>query len=339
MRKKYFLVLLSKRLTGELSSGEEEKLQQAMEQDEEYKRIAGELIFYFQSKNENQLAADDKLQKAWEQITEVKNPDRDVSGLDNSGIAKHRFFAQNLLRAAAILIPLIAGIAIWYLFNQRQPVSFATLSSSHQKIFKTLDDGTRIWLRQGSTIRYNDDFGKSKREMFLSGEAFFEVAKNRSIPLFLHAGSIDIEVKGTSFNVIADQEHSGVEVSLIRGLVEITDNLNKDRSVLLKPMQKFIFSAGRLSDSFHIINLAPAQQLQDIKWTIDSLVFKKERLEDLAVQMERKYQVKIQIQTEKLKNKRFSGVLRDELLTEALDALKLSYPFTYTIKDSLVIIK
>ena len=331
--------MLSKRLTGELSSGEEEQLQQAIEQNGEYKKIAGALTFYFQSKNENQLAPEGKLQKTWERIQQSENRDPGVCGLDDSGIKRRRYISQNLLRAAAMLVLLLGGIAIWYLFNQKPSATFATLSTPHQKIFKTLDDGTKVWLRQGSSIRYNDNFGKTKREIFLSGEAFFDVAKNKSIPLFIHAGSIDIEVKGTSFNVIADQKKSDVEVSLITGLVEVTDNSNKGRKVLLKPMQKLIFSGGRLSDSFHIISLAPAQQLQDIKWTTDSLVFKKERLADLAVQMEQKYQVRIQIHNENLKNKRFSGVLSDELLTEALDALKLSYPFSYTIKNNLVIIK
>jgi transmembrane sensor len=338
MKKKYFLALLSKRLTGGLSSSEEKRLQQATERSEEYKQIAGELIFYFQNKNADQSTPGDKLQKTWKRIAEVENQGNDVSRLDNRSVIKGHFFTQTVFRSAAILILLFGGIAIWHFFNQRPPATFATLSNPNEKIFKTLDDGTKVWLRQGSSIRYNNDFGKAKREMFLSGEAFFDVAKNKSIPLFIHAGSIDIEVKGTAFNVIAGQKNSDVEVSLIRGLVEVTDNLNKGRKVLLKPMQKLIFSDAS-SGSFHIISLAPAQQLQDIKWTIDSLVFKKERLADLAVQMERKYQVSIQIKNEKLKNKRFSGVLRDELLTEALDALKLSYPFTYIIKDSLVIIK
>src|SRR5690242_295890 len=289
MKKKYFLALLSKKLTSDLSSGEAEKLQQAMEQNGDYQKIAGELIFYFQSKNENESVSGDKLQKVWQQISKAENQGYDIPRLDNSGKAKRRYFIQNLSRAAAILILLLSGTAIWYFFNQKQPLSFATLSNPHQKIFKTLDDGTKVWLREGSSVRYNDHFGKVEREIFLSGEAFFDVAKNKSIPLFIHAGNINIEVKGTAFNVIVNPGHPAVEVSLIRGMVEVTDNLNKGRKVLLKPMQKLIFSKGEDDDSFHIISLAPAQQLQDINWTIDSLVFKKEKLSDLAVQLERKY--------------------------------------------------
>jgi transmembrane sensor len=343
MKKQYFLKLLSKKFASDLSTVEEEQFQQAIGQNEEYQQIAGELILYFQNKDENQLMPAEKLQNIWERITESENSNYEKYKPGDHGKIKSRFSftAQNLSRAAAILILIFAGIATWYFFNQQQPVIFTTLTTADGKIFKTMDDGTKVWLRQGSELTYNDDFGKKKREMFLTGEAFFDVAKNTSIPLFIHAGSIDIEVKGTSFNVIADQKYPDIEVSLLRGLVEVTDRLNKAHKVLLNPMQKLIFSRNQSSNNntFNIISISPNLQLQETKWTIDSLVFKKERLTDLAAQLERKYHVKIEIRNEELKNKRFSGVLRDELLPEAFDALKLSYPFTYTIKNSLVIIK
>jgi ferric-dicitrate binding protein FerR (iron transport regulator) len=340
MKKQYFLKLLSKKLSGELAVGKEQQLQQAIEENGEYQQIADTLTLYFQNKYEIQSAPDDKLKEAWERITE----DRNVNDLYNTGDqsrVRGRFTLQNLSKVAAILILIFAGIATWHFFNQKQAVVFTTLTATDGKIFKTLNDGTRVWLREGSVLTYNEDFGKAKREMSLKGEAFFDVAKNKSIPLFIHAGNIDIEVKGTSFNVIADQKYPGIEVSLLRGLVEVTDHLDKSHKVLLKPMQKLIFLPGESNNNnpFSIVSLSPNVQLQETKWTIDSLIFKKERLMDLAIQLERKYQVKIEIQDEKLKNKRFSGVLKDELLTEALDALKLSYPFSYTINNSLVIIK
>jgi len=340
MNKQYFLKLLSKKLSGELSVAEEEQLQQAIGENSSYQQIADALTLYFQNKNESQSAPDDKLKQAWERITEDTS-ENDLYKTGNQIRMKNRFTLPNFSKVAAILIFIVAGIAAWYFFNQRQSVVFTTLTATNGKIFKTMNDGTKVWLRDGAVLSYNEDFGKTKREMSLVGEAFFDVTKNKLIPLFIHAGNIDIEVKGTSFSVIADQKHPDIEVSLLRGLVEVTDHSDKSHKVLLKPMQKLIFSPGASGNNnpFRIISLSPNVQLQETKWTIDSLIFKKEKLMDLAIQLERKYQVKIEIQDEKLKNKRFSGILKDELLTEALDALKLSYPFSYTINNSLVIIK
>lgn len=81
------------------------------------------------------------------------------------------------------------------------------------------------------------------------------------------------------------------------------------------------------------------ESLKEIKQTDDTLIFRKEKLKDLAIRMEKKYQLKIEIQSEQLKEKRFSGTFSTETIQQALEALKLSYPLTYTISNGLVTIK
>lgn len=94
----------------------------------------------------------------------------------------------------------------------------------------------------------------------------------------------------------------------------------------------------RLEQLFEVKTLSSPTKAPELKWTQDSLVFKKEKLRDLAAQLEKKYKVKIEIRNEQLKNKRFTGIFSGEELKDALEALRLSYPFVYVIDGQLIVI-
>jgi ferric-dicitrate binding protein FerR (iron transport regulator) len=130
-------------------------------------------------------------------------------------------------------------------------------------------------------------------------------------------------------------------VALVRGLIEVTDKLDKSHKVLLKPNEKLVFSTNPAKGhaNFMVFSLAENALLTNTKWIADTLVFRKEKLKDLALRMEKKYDLKIEVHSELLKEKRFSGTFTDETIHQALEALKLSYPLTYTINNRLVIIK
>ncbi|WP_316809696.1 FecR family protein [Pedobacter heparinus] len=343
MNKQYFLDLLAKSWSGEISSAENLQLQEAMEQDEELRQIAHELEAYFQSKkdNANSRNAAEKLQRVWKTIA-LAGQQNFVPKYNHTEPVKSGFSRAYLLKIAAVfLVTLCCAVITFNYWNREKTVKFDTLNTTIDKLYKTLDDGTKVCLNRGSSIRFNSNFGADKREIFLEGEAFFDVAKNKEIPLYIHARNLNIEVKGTAFNVNAYREKPNIEVSLFRGLVEITSNLDKGDRLLLKPNEKLIAAAqdGGSGMAFMVLPMATARQLQEINWTQDSLVFKKEKLKDLVIRLEKKYVIKIDIQKEELKDKRFSGSFAAEGLKEALEALKLSYPFTYTINNKLVIIK
>ncbi len=345
MEKRRFLTLLSLKFTSGLSDRENEQLEQAIQSNAEYEKIAYELTRYFGHKDKSLSDHQDKLREVWKTINDMESKPEFIQKYDFRQPANLVVFRLNsLLKIAAVLFIILSTVLLIYNFYPRAKLPvFISLSTNGNKLFKTLEDGTKIWLNRGSSLKYNNDFGLTKREIFLEGEAFFDVAKNAAIPLFIHTGNINIEVKGTAFNVNAWKIRETIEVSLIRGLIEVSNNLENDRKILLKANEKLIIPAGVSltgeNKLYHIALLDSGMQAKDIKWTRDSLTFKKEKLKNLVVQLEYKYKVKIEIRNEKLKNKQFTGVLRNELLTEALDALKLSYPFTYTFSNKQVIIK
>jgi ferric-dicitrate binding protein FerR (iron transport regulator) len=337
MKKPYFLTLLSKKLRNEISAGEHEQLQEAINHNESYKELANELSEYFHTKNNPASDVNERLEKTWEMIDRAEVPFRGKYDHDATPASPFRLI---LKIAAVLVIMLTAGTLSYYALKPTQETNFTTLSATDDKIFMTLEDGTRIWLNLNSSIRYNEGFGTEKRELFLNGEAFFDVVKNDKVPMVIHARNIDITVKGTAFNVNAYKNLPGTEVLLVRGSVEVTHRLDNNRKVLLKPSEKLIV-ADELNDRtsvFRIMIASAPVQLQELKWTSDSIVFKKEKLKDLAVQLEKKYGVKIDIRNEQLKNMRFSGTFTGETIGEVLEALRLSYPFSYTLNNKQITI-
>ncbi|MGF1924809.1 MAG: FecR family protein, partial [Bacteroidia bacterium] len=228
----------------------------------------------------------------------------------------------------------------YYLLTADSTRGFDQIVTTSDKTFKVLNDGTKIWLNKESTVSFNKAFGVDKREIILVGEAYFDVAKNARIPLIITAGNIAIEVKGTAFNVNAYQQNPIIEVAMVRGEIAVADKDDRNKKVKLVANQILTFSKSTLkgTDHFQLLSVAPTTILKETKWRVDTLVFRKEKLKDLAIKLEKKYDLTIQIQSEQLKEKRFSGVFTTETVQQALEALKLSYPLTYTISNRLVII-
>lgn len=342
MDKQYFLLLLSKKLSGEIGADEAEQLEQAVQYNAVYQKISEQMMLYFESVDTTKEQPLSKLSKTWEAIEQASGTENYVFKYNDQAAGEKKFFNSTILKVAAAFL-LIAGLAlvVYSALKQRQVADLITLTTDSGKLFKTLDDGTKVWLNRGSVLKYNLSFGKTKRVVFLEGEAFFDVIKNKSVPLYIHTGDINIEVKGTAFNVNSYPKSAGIEVSLIRGLIEVSSNTNKDQKTLLRPNQKLSYSPKSMisGNTFHIVNLGAEIAYKTTKWTQDSLVFKKEKLKNLALQLEKKYKVKINILNEELREKRFSGMFTNEGLNEALQALKISYPFVYKINGQQVIIE
>ncbi|MES2276523.1 MAG: FecR family protein [Bacteroidota bacterium] len=320
MNRENFLKLLTRKLAKELTAEEQQQFDEACNNNPEYRQIANELLVTTSTAHHLPQAA---LKKAWQQIKQAEEqvPEQPARRLNSYW----------LKMAAAVLLMISAGLVFYLNQKHGEAVPLLSLNSTYQKLYKTLDDGTTICLNRNSVIQYNVDFGKTKREITLQGEAFFDVAKNPAVPLFIHVGEIIIEVKGTAFNV--SQQPKQIAIALVRGHIMVSNKA--DEHVALNPNEQLIAS----SNSFKVLALDTTLKVAAINWTGDSLVFKKEKLINLALLLEKKYRVKIEIRNEKLKLKQFSGVIKKEQLTEALDALKLSFPFSYVVSNKVVTIK
>jgi transmembrane sensor len=345
MKREVFLKLLTRKLSGELSDAELRDFQDAMAANQEFRQFDEEFARYFESGKDGSAGGSvdltGKLQSVWESIDQKVGLE---DGPATPKIIKVSFLNKYsyALKAAAIAVILLTAGMIFFNYNKlAEKENMISVNSGGQKLFMTLDDGTKVWLNRHSSLAYNAAFGKRSREITLKGEAFFDVVKNPEVPLSIVAGRIRVVVKGTAFNVKAYGQSGNTEVALIRGLVEVSGTEEKMEDILLQPNEKFVLLPENNTGvaQYKLLKMNAELENSDTRWTQDTLVFKKEKLKDLAQQMEIRYKVKIEIQNEQLKSKRFSGLFTSEPLRDALEALKLSYPLDYQITDQKVIIK
>lgn len=267
---------------------------------------------------------------------------------------------RNIFRTIALAAGLlITGTAIWGLTamngkSSQQDLLSSEVSTRHGSRSKvTLPDGSTVWLNVSSRLTY--DYGKANsRDVTLEGEAFFDVKKDENRPFMIHTRKMDITVLGTSFNVRSYKEDKTVETSLIQGKVEVTIKGDNPEKVILTPNQKIVLPnqdvkvpvvtslpvANKEHYTLGEVSVNPHDSLvAETAWKENYLIFNNERFEDIAVKMERWFDVSIAIQDSTVKNYRFTGTFANETVEETLEALKFTSMFHYNMDKKKIIIK
>ena len=216
-----------------------------------------------------------------------------------------------------------------------------------------LSDGTSIWLNAGSKLRFPSDFRGDTRDVWLDGEGLFNVAKDTSRLFYVHTSDLDVKVHGTIFNLKAYSFEDIIETTVVEGLVSFEARKNSTllrKDVYLEPNHKAVFvksANARVTEEVKreinkplepnkIIVSDPISVEPVISWAEGRLIFTDETLENIAEKLERKYDVKIQIDTDRLKSQRYTGILKNVSIEQALKALQLTTGFQYTIDENYI---
>ena len=236
------------------------------------------------------------------------------------------------LKYAAVVALLIGCAAGLYVTMPRQAENLivSTIVRSGSKSEMTLPDGTVVYINGDSRLSY--DMSDSKvRSVTLTGEAYFDVAKNPERPFQVHAGDIQVEALGTSFN-IRMRKDGQIETSLLSGKVLVTaDGVATD--VILLPGEKAIYAAADKSFA-----KTQADRHVEIGWIDDYLVFDAEPLYSVIEKIERTYGVSVELLSRKQADDLLSGSFYREDLTDVMQTLSMQYGFRYEIKkDSITI--
>lgn len=369
MEPSLFYELLAKKLSGEANSNELEALEDYLQARPEARDRAEAFAKVYQRQPRMGHQDIPALDAAWSRhMQRLRAAERD--GADSrSETPAHdlprRFRLRPLTLVAALSVLLLCGIAAFLFFSSTSAEVAAdewlSFEAGNRRIRLTLKDGTSVWLNRHSRIVYNRDFGKTKRDLTLTGEAFFDVRHNPGVPMVVHARTIDITVKGTAFNVMAYPNDRTVETSLIRGSVQLSTQSDRQMTILLKPNEKISIPVseapvnspnvtkapepGTIDNKeilYSINHLHEEQQtklIPEIAWIEDKLVFQRETFEEVAVKLERFYGLPVQITDPALAGKRFTGSFHRETLEEALKALQLICAFEYRISSAGVTIR
>jgi transmembrane sensor len=174
------------------------------------------------------------VDKAWNNLFSRLNE----NGLHiSNGPARKYFMGSTFIKVAAMaLVILSLGTTVLYLNNIGTFSKKITLvtSNDQKNLMVALPDGSKIILNRNSELSYRKNFGKHRRDVYLSGEAFFEISADASKPFIIDAGKAKVKVVGTSFNVITENEESAVEVYVKTGKVILSDN-SGSQSITLDP--------------------------------------------------------------------------------------------------------
>ncbi len=261
---------------------------------------------------------------------------------------------------AAASVILVAALGYFYLSSPKTSAGAAITGTEHKNEIKArmgsrsrleLPDGTKVWLNADSRIIYGQGFNKQSREVEIEGEAFFDVTKNAKLPFIVHAGGIDVRVLGTAFNVKSYPDDPTIETTLMRGAVEvIKTNEPSGARILLQPHEKLVFTKSidslRLLPSpqnppqeMLVTSIAaniPDSSMKETSWVYDRLFFDGDTFTELAGKMERWFNVKISFKDKAVSDYRFKGTFKNETIEQALNALRLTADFHYTINNNII---
>ncbi|UII24172.1 FecR family protein [Fulvivirga ligni] len=280
----------------------------------------------FTTEQENQL---------WNRISneiDSTKPQQKVLPLQEDVATKKR--PTTLLKVASVIVLLvISGSAIYFNLND-EPTPASTIqfitkqNPKGQKSKVILPDGTVVNLNSESSIAYNKDFGKTFREVELAGEAFFEVAHDKSRPFTVRSGKISTTALGTAFNV-RSYEDVPTQVTLINGSVEVVNNTNASK-ILLEPG----FQVELKSDNH--FEKSKFNEPEAILWKDGILYFKDTDFKKVIHTLERWYDVDIQVENMPDRELICSGRFKNEYLSNVLHSIGFSLDFTYTIDNNVV---
>lgn len=338
-------LLLSLRLSGEASPQELEELESLLAQHPE----AGFRVEQIQSlwlSNSRMHADPTSFLRHMQRLGGSQSPI--ALNRRASGTARLRIIALSAIAVAAMIAMLFWNPGT---LKVSVPKSSVTTRAGSRSTVQ-LPDGTMVWLNADSKLVYDEHFNGKKREVALTGEAFFDVSHDATRPFIIHTNSIDVKVLGTAFNVRSYPDEKNTETSVLRGSVEITMLKMPGKQIILKPQDKLVVrnevvqpkTPAAADASAPAMVLTSVHKLEsdsstfETSWIQNKLAFDQQALTVVAQQIARWYDLKVMITDPALSNQTYSGVFDGEPVEQVLDALQATGKFRYRIADKVVTI-
>lgn len=313
--------LITSYLIGSISSEENSSLNDWLQQSVENQRYFSEqkgLWELFETHKKIQRIDE---QKAFRKISNQINESPKVG-----------FFGYFQRAAAILILPLIAFSVFYYNKQKVDHLQVAQVTNTVEtplgmRSSLILPDSTKVWLNAGSKISFPVVFSNEKRLVSLSGEAYFEVKKNKKWPFVVATKNISVLVTGTTFNCNAYPENDQVQTVLVEGEVTIANS----SATALKSLNPGELAVYNKKDGQITKKKTDLQKY--IAWKNGKLMFRDDKMDKVVEKLERWYNVEFIIADKEIADYVYTATFVDESLDQVLKMLSISAPIRYTISD------
>lgn len=238
-----------------------------------------------------------------------------------------------IMRYAAVLL-VISLVSVYFYKIQDDDVRAFNLIEvpKGQHVSLTLSDGTKVILNAESKLTYPSEFSGNERNVELHGEAFFEVTHNKKAPFIVKGSFLNVKVLGTKFN-FRSYPNEKAEVTLDEGKVEVESADLKDKKIL-SPGQQILYTP---KEGMRLVNKTDVYLVKS--WTTGELSFQNKRLDEICAELERKFNVHINIENKKLKKEVFTCHFKNTVtIDQIFILLKETRNINYKIKNNEITI-
>lgn len=275
--------------------------------------------------------ADDKTEREWDRLQNKMRVHEAVSPM----LLSSKFVFWRKIAAVAAIVILTAGatLGVWNTVSSLQPETYFTLEVPYgEKSKVTLSDGTEVWLNAGSKLQYSNKFNEDNRIVKLAGEGYFEVTKQDRKLFTVETSAYTVVVKGTKFNISAYQDDLFISTTLMEGSVELFYNKQQLKMTPGESLRLNLASGKFLREE---VNAPQAKA-----WAENRLEFDHITLRELIQKLSRQYDVKIELESERLGDKAFRISLRNqETIGDVMNALQKLIPITVERKEEYIYIR
>ncbi|MDR2969309.1 MAG: DUF4974 domain-containing protein [Tannerellaceae bacterium] len=289
---------------------------------------------YIKNIIEESLNDEADVEKEWKRLSASLSSSKSM----HSSVGKGRKVLRQLFcYAAAVFTGFGFALTALHFFERENPVEtgmYKLVTLKGEKSHLQLPDGTKVWLNSCTTLEYAENYGQIDRNIHLSGEAYFEVAKDEGKPFVVRTNGVDVKALGTAFNISAYPEDAQLATTLFRGEVAVQPTLNRQQ-IMLSPNQVAVYYK-----SGNKIEVKPYDKTLFAQWRGGYLLFEMMHLQDITKLLERNYNVVFRYENQKIKNFKFSGSFRNgEDLTDILNVIRKNTGIRYQERQDTIIIK
>lgn len=349
--------LIFRQLKNTLSSEEERELLEWYRESENNRKQYADYCILFKSREIESVKPyfEKNKERAWIHFSNRLRMKRSVG----------RSVILTVLRYAAVAFVAfsLGGISLWLFQPKYEELEQCVEIPLGSKSRITLPDGTKVWLNSGSRLTYQNGFGKKSRTLTLDGEGCFDVTKNKELPFEVYSGDVKIRVLGTKFNMKSYSEDESTRVTLLEGSLNVSTRtggaqegktivpnqqvvINKrSRQLVVKDVDAFNYAMWTEAKKEDVVtkSVVHDKKLPDMvvpNTTLRNILFfDEEPLNQIIRDLERAFNVSIELKEENIGKEKFYGDFRnEETVYDILKIITMNSDLKYEVEDNKIII-